>query len=112
MFYKKSLRCEFGGNSMRDKFLRKVNKFKKNINIFFKKLKDSDFKKIFNKDYSIIRRTKVRNRLIISFISISIIPLILVGLFSFLLSKKSINTKIIDYSGQILHQAEKNIDNE
>ena len=92
---------------MRDKFLRKVNKFKKNINIFFKKLKDSDFKKIFNKDYNMIRRTKVRNRLIISFISISIIPLILIGMFSFLLSKNSINNKIRDYSSQILNQVEK-----
>lgn len=97
---------------MRDKFLRKVNKFKKNINIFFKKLKDSDFKKIFNKDYNMIRRTKVRNRLIISFISISIIPLILIGMISFLLSKNSINNKIRDYSSQILNQVEKNISNE
>ena len=91
---------------MRDKFLRKVNKFKKNINIFFKKLKDSDFKKIFNKDYNMIRRTKVRNRLIISFISISIIPLILIGMFSFCCQKLDKN-KIRDYSSQILNQVEK-----
>lgn len=97
---------------MKDKLNKHINIFLKKAGVFLKKIKNSDFKKIFNKDYSIIRRTKVRNRLIISFISISIIPLILVGLFSFLLSKKSINTKIIDYSGQILHQAEKNIDNE
>ena len=97
---------------MRNKFLRIVNFLKKYIYIFLKKIKESDFKKIFNKDYSIIRRTKVRNRLIISFISISIIPLILIGMFSFLLSKNSISTKIRDYSNQIIDQVEKNINNE
>ena len=90
---------------MRDKFLKAVGKFSKRI-------KNINFKKLFNKDYSVIRRIKVRNRLIISFISISIVPLILVGIFSFLLSKNSINSKIRDYSSQILNQVEKNISSE
>ena len=85
---------------MRDKFLKAVGKFSKRI-------KNINFKKLFNKDYSVIRRIKVRNRLIISFISISIVPLILVGIFSFCCLKNSINSKIRDYSSQILNQVEK-----
>lgn len=112
---------------MRNKFHKKINIFIKKssikaksllkkvfekISILFKRLKSNDFKKFLNKDYSILREIKVRIRLIISFISISIIPLIIIGIFSITSSKGSIDTKIRDYSNQIIDQVEKNINNE
>lgn len=112
---------------MKNKFLKKIiiyiKKIPQKVNVFlkklfekasvlFKKLKSLDYEKLFSKDYDILRKTKVRFRLIISFISISIIPLIIIGVFSISLSKGSIDTKIRDYSNQIMDQVEINISNE
>ncbi|MDQ2086006.1 methyl-accepting chemotaxis protein [Herbivorax sp. ANBcel31] len=101
---------------MKGKFSNKSKILLKNLKDNFidkvKKIKDTDFKKVFDKDYNIIRRTKVRNRLIITLIAISTVPLIITGVFSFSISKNSINTKINDYTNQIVDQVENNIDNE
>ncbi|MDQ2086004.1 methyl-accepting chemotaxis protein [Herbivorax sp. ANBcel31] len=57
----------------------------------------------------VFRRVKVKFRLMASFLILSIIPLVLLGVFSYNLSKNSIETKIEMYSQQIIEQAESNL---
>jgi len=67
------------------------------------------YKKIILKIIGIFRKIKVRFRLMISFLILSIVPLVFLGYFSYNLSKKSIEAKIEMYSKQIVEQAENNL---
>ena len=65
--------------------------------------------KIISGVTGIFRKIKVKFRLVISFLILSIIPLVFLGVFSYNLSKNSIETKIEMYSKQIIEQAENNL---
>ncbi len=67
------------------------------------------YKKIILSIVSIFRKIKVKFRLMISFLILSIVPLVFLGFFSYNLSKNSIETKIEMYSKQIIEQAENNL---
>ncbi|TYQ16504.1 UNVERIFIED_CONTAM: methyl-accepting chemotaxis protein [Acetivibrio alkalicellulosi] len=60
----------------------------------------------------ILRKTKIKNRLIISFLILSIVPLVSLGVFSFALSRNSIDSKIKMYTQQIIDQTKSNIEGE
>lgn len=74
------------------------------------KIKNSELKdRLASGVTGIFRKIKVKFRLMVSFIIISIIPLVVLGVFSYNLSKNSIKTKIEMYSNQIIEQAENNL---
>ncbi len=91
-----------------------IKKLKK-INIIgvFKKLKEKTLAIIgfIVENLKLIRKIKVKYRLLVSFLILSIIPLIILGVVSFRLSKESINKKIESYSVEILDQAKNNVYN-
>ena len=60
------------------------------------------YKKIILSIVSIFRKIKVKFRLMISFLILSIVPLVFLGFFSYNLSKNSIETKIEMYYKQIM----------
>jgi len=51
-----------------------------------------------------LRNTKIKIRLMVSFIVLSIIPLTLIGIFSYSLSSKTIDSKIRSYSSQLVRE--------
>ncbi len=53
----------------------------------------------------IMRNTKIRVRLVVSFIALSIIPLLFIGGFSYFLSSSTIDDKIRSYSKQLVREA-------
>ncbi|WP_010244967.1 methyl-accepting chemotaxis protein [Acetivibrio cellulolyticus] len=57
-----------------------------------------------------MRRTKVKIRLMLAFLALSIIPLACVGVFSYTLSKNAIESKINSYTEQFMEQVNKSID--
>ncbi|OPZ92822.1 MAG: Methyl-accepting chemotaxis protein McpB [Firmicutes bacterium ADurb.Bin419] len=57
-----------------------------------------------------MRRTKVKIRLILAFMTLSIIPLAFLGIFSYTLSKNAIESKINSYTEQFMEQVNKSID--
>lgn len=66
---------------------------------------------IERKVLNLLRNTKIKNRLTVSFLLISLIPIFIVGIISFNVSSKAIESKISTYSYQVLSQAGKNIKN-
>ncbi len=54
----------------------------------------------------IIRKTKIRIRLLIALVLLSIIPLAIIGIISYRLSSTAVDSKIRKYSEQIITQAE------
>ncbi|HEY9061580.1 MAG TPA: methyl-accepting chemotaxis protein [Pseudobacteroides sp.] len=52
----------------------------------------------------LLRNSKIKVRLMVSFIGLSIIPLTLIGIFSYSLSSKTIDSKIRTYSKQLLRE--------
>jgi Methyl-accepting chemotaxis protein len=60
----------------------------------------------------ILRRSKIKSRLIISYGLLVLIPLLIIGFTSVFQSKNAINNKISNYSSQILSQVGANISNE
>ncbi|MCX7746811.1 MAG: methyl-accepting chemotaxis protein [Clostridia bacterium] len=56
-----------------------------------------------------LRRIRIQNRLIWSFILLSSLPLIIVGFNSYNTSKDAINTKITSYSTQVMGQVAQNV---
>lgn len=68
--------------------------------------------KISNKlsQLGFMRKTKVKMRLMLAFMTLSIIPLALLGFFSYTLSKNAIESKINSYTDQFMEQVNKSID--
>ncbi len=60
----------------------------------------------------LFRQIKIHIRLIISFIAVSLIPIVITGYFSIIKSSASIESKIGSYSAQLISQISKNIGNE
>ena len=89
-----------------NKFL-KLNRTKTNKNINGKKKRN-----ILFKCESIIRNLKIKNRLIISYGLLVLIPLLILGITSVFQSKNAMNNKISNYSSQIMSQIGVNISNE
>jgi methyl-accepting chemotaxis protein len=58
---------------------------------------------------SLFRRIKVRNRLILSFLLLSVVPLSVLGILSYYKSSAAIKTKIGTYSVQLMNQLNQNI---
>jgi len=58
-----------------------------------------------------LRRTSIRKRLLIAFTSISIFPIITVGIYSIYSYEKSLQSKLSLYSEQVLTEISKNINN-
>jgi len=88
------------------KFL-KISRTKTDKNINDKKKKD-----ILFKTERIIRGLKIKNRLVISYGLLVLIPLLIIGITSVFQSKNAINNKISNYSSQIMSQIGVNISNE
>jgi two-component system sensor histidine kinase YesM len=59
-----------------------------------------------------IRRIKIQNRLVISFAILSLVPLLITGIFAYHKSSEAIKTKISTYSIQVMNQVSENIQNE
>lgn len=82
---------------------------------FLKKFGTNSLKKLFNLTKSsqmihAVSRMSIRNRLIFFFLALSIIPLILMGVISYMNSKAAITAKITTYSTDGLNQAVANLD--
>ncbi|TCL74119.1 two-component system sensor histidine kinase YesM [Hydrogenispora ethanolica] len=58
-----------------------------------------------------IRQTGIQNRLFISFAILSLIPLLITGVFAYYKSSEAIKTKISTYSIQVVNQVSENIQN-
>ncbi|MHC1681865.1 MAG: methyl-accepting chemotaxis protein [Clostridiaceae bacterium] len=80
------------------------NKFKKNINIKNGSVKSL---KLYNK-LSLLRYTKIRTRLITSYILLILIPMTCIGVFSYYKSSNTIKDKISNYSSEITRQISSN----
>ena len=87
------------------KFL-KINNLKTGKNLRDKK------NNILSEFQFIIRGSKIRTRLIISYGLLVLIPLLIIGVTSVFQSKKAINNKISNFSSQIMSQIKVNISNE
>lgn len=87
-----------------------THNFKKVIKIVIEKVPDL-IDKLLNIT-KVLRNTKVKFRLMVSFLIISIIPLVLLGMFSFNLSRNSIDSKINMYTNQIIGQTQMTIETE
>jgi two-component system sensor histidine kinase YesM len=59
-----------------------------------------------------IRQVKIHNRLVISFAILSLVPLLITGIFAYYKSSEAIKTKISTYSIQVMNQVSENIQNE
>jgi methyl-accepting chemotaxis protein len=77
-----------------------------------KNINDKKKGNILFKNECIIRGLKIKNRLIISYGLLVLIPLLIIGITSVLESKNAINNKISNYSSQIMSQIGVNISNE
>jgi two-component system, sensor histidine kinase YesM len=95
------------------------------MRIIFRKIVPPTFRKASENDYDsvqegglgdaiysgkILRNRKVQSRLIISFLLLSLIPLLITGVFAYNLSSKSIKSKISTYSVQITDQVNKSVE--
>lgn len=60
--------------------------------------------------FGFMRKTKVKMRLILAFMILSIVPLSFLGIFSYTLSKNAIESKINSYTEQFMDQVNKSID--
>lgn len=60
--------------------------------------------------FEIIRKTRVNVRLILAFILLSIIPITLLGVYAYYLSKNAVESKIYSYTEQFTDQIKKSID--
>lgn len=90
-----------------------MNKFLiRKLKNIFKKLKYDKKSLIKYKCENIIRGSRIKVRLIISYGLLVLIPLLIVGITSIVQSKNSMNNKISSYSSQIMSQIKVNIMNE
>ncbi|MCR8632830.1 sensor histidine kinase [Paenibacillus radicis (ex Xue et al. 2023)] len=60
----------------------------------------------------LIRKIKIQNRLLISFAVLSLLPMLIIGIFSYYISSDAIRTKISTASIQLMYQVSENIVNE
>ena len=77
-----------------------------------KNINDKKKGNIIFKSERIIRGLKIKNRLIISYGLLVLIPLLIIGITSVFQSKNAMNNKISNYSSQIMSQIGVNISNE
>ena len=77
-----------------------------------KNINDKKKGNILFKNERIIRGLKIKNRLIISYGLLVLIPLLIIGITSVFQSKNAMNNKISNYSSQIMSQIGVNISNE
>ena len=77
-----------------------------------KNINDKKKRNILFKCERIIRGLKIKNRLIISYGLLVLIPLLIIGITSVFQSKNAMNNKISNYSSQIMSQIGVNISNE
>lgn len=68
--------------------------------------------KIINKIYSLIRSTHIQNRLIVLFVLLSLLPMLITGIYSYHKSSEAIYDKINTYSLEVVNQIAKNINEE
>ena len=97
------------------KFFKKSHeKTSKNISdkIKFENIGDKNRNNILFKCERIIRGSKIKTRLIISYGLLVLIPLLIIGVTSLLQSKSAMNNKISNFSSQIMSQIGVNISNE
>lgn len=91
----------------------KVSKFYKiNHKKTDKDLKDNKKNNILFKCERIIRSSKIKSRLMISYGILVLIPLLIIGVTSVLQSKSAMNNKISNFSSQIMSQIGVNISSE
>ncbi len=60
----------------------------------------------------LLRRTRIQNRLAVSFAMLTLVPLMITGLYAFYKSSEAIKNKISTYSIQITNQVSENVKNE
>lgn len=98
---------------MLKKILQKFSSMRENL---FKKpdlFRRTDIKeKISNKRVSALRKIKIRQRLIISFLIISVLPLLLLGITSFTSARTLVSNMIKQYTIQTVTQFGNNISTE
>lgn len=97
----------------------KTNKFNSEKNKFISSIKTKRFSSLYEKfridrseTDSILRRFSISSRLIVTFVLLSIVPLIATGVVSYSNSKKEINSKIRMYSHQVVVHISQNVSNE
>jgi methyl-accepting chemotaxis protein len=96
----------FNSNNLNTSETKKM--FKKTSS-FFSKLQNSGLFKSIMRTSNIFRYLKIQPRLIATFLALTIIPLIIVGAFSYSDSSSAIDTKIKKYSVQVMDQVAQNI---
>jgi methyl-accepting chemotaxis protein len=87
----------------------KKGKLRRKSSITVDKKPKSSKKPLFSSLEGILRNIKIRTRLIISFLVISLVPLAITGIIGFSKSSQAIESKIRAYSDQITIQLGKNI---
>lgn len=91
----------------------KLPKFERNSAKPSRNFKDkSNALKIGDVFMNILRKFKIRQRLIASFLLLSLVPLIIMGVFSYNRAKNAIHMKISTYSVQIMNEINQNIQTE
>lgn len=94
-----------------------LEKFRQSISKYQGKLK-KDFQKagvknlIISRRFNLIRKVKIRQRLIISFLVISIVPLLVLGIASFNSARSLVSDIIKQYTEQIVVQFGNNVSSE
>lgn len=89
-----------------------VKFLKKNHKSQYKNLKTRKKNNISFNFEKIVRGVKIKNRLIISYSLLVLIPLLIIGITSVFQSKSAMNNKISNFSSQIMSQIGVNISNE
>ena len=87
----------------------KKGKLRRKSSITVDKKPKSSKKPLFSSLEGILRNIKIRTRLIISFLVISLVPLAITGIIGFSKSSQAIESKIRAYSDQVTIQLGKNI---
>ena len=75
-------------------------------------MKENLFIKLKIKFYRYLRKTHIQNRLIVLFILLSLLPMLVTGIYSYRKSSLAIHEKINTYSVEVVNQVAKNIDDE
>jgi len=75
-------------------------------------MKENFLIKIKAKIYHYLRKTHIQNRLIVLFLVLSLIPMLITGVYSYRKSSQAIHDKINTYSLEVVNQVAKNIDDE
>ncbi|MDF2522988.1 MAG: integral rane sensor signal transduction histidine kinase, partial [Clostridiales bacterium] len=88
------------------KFKRDTEKPSRNFRNIFKAIQGGDF---FNR---LLRKFKIQQRLIVAFLFLSMVPLLIMGVFSYNKAKDAIHMKISTYSVQVMNGITENMKSE